>query len=337
MRNNASSMPLSPEQNDLLKQLAPFIELEAGMKLSTLVNRDVRIEFKGIADSIITQDKITVKRDSFFVAISAEDYGPLSLVVSNPQVFCLADLVMGGDGINDEKTKPDETNQAVYSETIVQVLKSLFDRFHEFVPGSEYKLGAHEYKPLESIKDATLTPPDGISETVAFTLKIKLAAKLDDTIHVELNTTALEYILSQFASVLESLSLEKFRARVKQDYQPNSEPVEDTSSRAKTKDDATDDSYKIDEKRNLSVLSDINMQLVVELGRSEMQFSQLLRLTKGSAIELEKQCNDPVDLYAHNQLIARGEVVAIDDCFGLKVTEVLGDLQLAKQLGLILK
>ena len=75
----------------------------------------------------------------------------------------------------------------------------------------------------------------------------------------------------------------------------------------------------------------------MELGRSEMQFGQLLCLTKGSAIELDKQCHDPVDLYAHNQLIARGEVVAIDDCFGLKITEVLGDLQLAKKLGLSLK
>jgi flagellar motor switch protein FliN len=327
-------MPFSSDQRDLLKQLASFIEIEAGMKLSTLVNRDVQIEFKGVTDSIITNEKITAEKDSFFVAINTDNYGPINLVVSNPQVFCLADLKMGGDGLNDENTKPDLANQSIYSEIVVQVVKSLIYRLNEFIPGTEYQIGAHAYKSLEIDKNETLTPPEGLSETIAFLLRINLKGKLDDTIHVELNIQALEYILSQFASIVQSISLEKFKLRINKDYQTNSKSV---GSSKQSNNHPSDDSYKIDEKRNLTVISDINLELVVELGRSEMQFNQLLRLTKGSAIELDKQCTDPVDLFAHNQLIARGEVVAIDDCFGLKVTEVLGDLQLAKKLGLSFK
>ena len=99
------------------------------------------------------------------------------------------------------------------------------------------------------------------------------------------------------------------------------------------KNNKEDSLYRIDEKRNLSFISDVNLDLIVELGRVDMEFSDVLNLTKGSAIELDRHCSQSVDLYVHNQLVAKGEVIAIDDCFGLKVTEILGSINLFRDLG----
>lgn len=92
--------------------------------------------------------------------------------------------------------------------------------------------------------------------------------------------------------------------------------------------EAKDELYTVDESRNLDFISDVNLDLIVELGRVDLELNKVLNLAKGSAIELDRQCNESVDLYVHNQLVAKGEVIAVDDCFGLKITEIMGAINL---------
>lgn len=74
---------------------------------------------------------------------------------------------------------------------------------------------------------------------------------------------------------------------------------------------------------NISLLLDIYMQLTVELGRTRMQIKEILGLGEGSIIELEKLAGEPVDLLVNGRLIAKGEVVVIDENFGVRVTEIV--------------
>ncbi len=74
--------------------------------------------------------------------------------------------------------------------------------------------------------------------------------------------------------------------------------------------------------KNLDILMDIKLQLTVELGRTELPIKKVLELTRGSIIELEKVAGEPVELYANGKLIAHGEVVVIEDNFGLRITTI---------------
>lgn len=74
--------------------------------------------------------------------------------------------------------------------------------------------------------------------------------------------------------------------------------------------------------KNLDILMDIKLQLTVELGRTELPIKKVLELTRGSIIELEKIAGEPVELYANGKLIANGEVVVIEDNFGLRITNI---------------
>ncbi len=76
-------------------------------------------------------------------------------------------------------------------------------------------------------------------------------------------------------------------------------------------------------KGNIGLLLDINMQLTVELGRTKMQIKKILGLGEGSIIELEKLAGEPVDLLVNGKLIAKGEVVVIDENFGVRITEIV--------------
>ncbi len=75
--------------------------------------------------------------------------------------------------------------------------------------------------------------------------------------------------------------------------------------------------------KNLDLLMDIKLKLTVELGRTEMPIKKVLELARGSVIELDKIAGEPVELYANGKLIANGEVVVIEDNFGLRITSIL--------------
>jgi len=74
---------------------------------------------------------------------------------------------------------------------------------------------------------------------------------------------------------------------------------------------------------NLNLMLDIKINLHVELGRTSMNIKEILELGRGTVLELDRLAGEPVDLFANGKLIARGEVVVIEDNFGLRVTNIV--------------
>ncbi len=73
----------------------------------------------------------------------------------------------------------------------------------------------------------------------------------------------------------------------------------------------------------LNRVRDIPLEVTVELGRTRLLIRDILDLSPGSIIELDKLAGEPVDLFANGMLVARGEVIVIDDNFGVRVTEII--------------
>lgn len=74
----------------------------------------------------------------------------------------------------------------------------------------------------------------------------------------------------------------------------------------------------------LDRLNDVQLDVRVELGRSRMLVDDVLRLGSGSVVELDRPSGDPVDIFVNNGLVARGEVVVLDERFCVRITEILG-------------
>ena len=74
----------------------------------------------------------------------------------------------------------------------------------------------------------------------------------------------------------------------------------------------------------LDRLNDVQLDVRVELGRSRMLVDDVLRLGSGSVVELDRPSGDPVDIFVNNGLVARGEVVVLDEKFCVRITEILG-------------
>ena len=72
----------------------------------------------------------------------------------------------------------------------------------------------------------------------------------------------------------------------------------------------------------MEFLLDVPVKLTVELGNCEMTMKDLLQLGIGAVVQLDKLANDPIEVYVNQKLVARGEIVVVEDNLGIKITEV---------------
>ena len=75
--------------------------------------------------------------------------------------------------------------------------------------------------------------------------------------------------------------------------------------------------------RDLEAVYDIPVQVSAVLGKSTMQVSQLLKLGRGAVVELDRKVGEAIDIFVNNRLVARGEVVVVEDRLGVTMTEII--------------
>ncbi len=100
----------------------------------------------------------------------------------------------------------------------------------------------------------------------------------------------------------------------KDDAVPPDEPAEGTP--------AKDDKIPTNAKE-LEAVYDIPVQVSAVLGKANMQVSQLLKLGRGAVVELDRKVGEAIDIYVNNRLVARGEVVVVEDRLGVTMTEII--------------
>ena len=95
----------------------------------------------------------------------------------------------------------------------------------------------------------------------------------------------------------------------------------------------TPEAPNADRAHGIEMLMDVALEVSVELGRSHMSIGEILGLRTGSVIELDKLAGEPVDVSVNGTLIARGEVVVVDEKFGVRITEVVSKARRIASLG----
>ncbi len=85
--------------------------------------------------------------------------------------------------------------------------------------------------------------------------------------------------------------------------------------------------------RDLDFILDIPLELSVELGRTKMLVNDLLQLGQGSIVELNKIAGEPLEIFINRKLVARGEVVVVNEKFGVRLTDIVSPMERVKSLG----
>jgi flagellar motor switch protein FliN/FliY len=109
----------------------------------------------------------------------------------------------------------------------------------------------------------------------------------------------------------------------KADTQSGAMKLDEIKSEGVSDDDSDDYEYGEPMAGDVTAIYDIPVQISAVLGRSTMQVSQLLKLGRGAVVELDRKVGEAIDIYVNNRLVARGEVVVVEDKLGVTMTEIV--------------
>ncbi len=107
---------------------------------------------------------------------------------------------------------------------------------------------------------------------------------------------------------------------------------EQADSEAAGFENLSDDAVDSDEEINLDVILDVPVDISMEIGRTKISIRNLLKLNQGSVIELDRLAGEPMDVLVNGTLIAHGEVVVVNDKFGIRLTDVISPVERIKKL-----
>lgn len=106
----------------------------------------------------------------------------------------------------------------------------------------------------------------------------------------------------------------------------------DTEAKAVELEELQDDSASGQERRKLDTILDIPVTISMEVGRAKISIRNLLQLNQGSVVELDRIAGEPLDVLVNGTLIAHGEVVVVNDKFGIRLTDVISQIERIKKL-----
>lgn len=338
---------LSAIEEDTIGEIGNISFGNSATTLSTLLNQKVSITTPQV--SIVRKQELN-KAFSFEHVKVQVNYesgftGENLFVIKSEDAAIISDIMLGGDG-----TSPNDALNDIHLSAVQEAMNqmmgaaatsmsTIFNKIVNITPptielGEAYKTDST----IENLEDELF-------------VKVSFQLKVGDLI----DSTIMQLIPFPFAyELVEELlnqSSEKKRENIKRPIQSdriNKVDQEQMMDSEKTQNDDIKPQYlgeqtkqadahiqtasfsefdKVElnknEQRNLDMLLDIPLQVTVELGRTQKPIKDILDLSSGSIIELDKLAGEPVDILVNKKLIAQGEVVVIDENFGVRVTDII--------------
>lgn len=360
---------LTPIEQDALGEVGNISFGSSATALSALLGQKVDITTPSI--SMINRNKLEEEFPHPYVAIQVEYTTGLSgmnlLVIKQSDAAIIADLMLGGDGLN-PKPELGEIQLSAVQEAMNQMMGSaatsmstVFNQKVDISPPSIELMNIAMDQGKDNI------PEDDLLVRVSFRLKIGtlIDSKLMQLLPLGFSKKIVRSLMgeetSNEASVQEQVPAQQAPVQQTMLEQPQQveapnmyaqptmqqptysnqpeyqqQPVQQPMYQQQPQymappvnvQQAQFSNFEAanitqSESRNLNMLLDIPLQMSVELGRTKRSVKEILDLSSGSIIELDKLAGEPVDILVNNRLIAKGEVVVIDENFGVRITDIL--------------
>jgi flagellar motor switch protein FliN len=366
---------LSEFEQDALGEIGNISFGSSATALSTLLNQKVEITTPKV--SILERSKLEDDFPHPYVAIQVEYTEGFSganlLVIKQDDAAVIADLMLGGDGLNPSGDLGEIQISAV-QEAMNQMMGSaatsmstVFSKKVDISPPTVDMMFLPEGEGVETIPEQDLLTKISFSlkvgnlidSNIMQLLPLNFAKKLVEELTNNNDTSSTNSdIMEQEQSGTSRQTASQPSVQPQQPVmeQPKSAPAAPhTEEKAQPQHFGSNHSQSFDnqqpvnvqpasftsfeqqpaqrpESKNLDMLLDIPLNVTVELGRTNRSVKDILELSSGSIIELDKLAGEPVDILVNSRLIAKGEVVVIDENFGVRITDIVSQSDRLKKL-----
>ena len=326
-------------EKDALGEIGNISFGSSATALSALLNQKVDITTPFV--SLVYKEELTDEFPNPHVAVQVQYTEGFSgtnlLVIKHEDAAVISDLMLGGTGENPTEIM-DEIKLSAVQEAMNQMMGSaatsmstVFQKKIDISPPSLDILNIQKGEGTE------LIPQDDVFVKVSFNLKVGtlIDSNIMQLLSISFAKSLVEELLVPSAEDTATSIEKESDLNEKQTEQPAAEYIQhEETQQAETVHVPVDVqpaafsefehvSSPQGDSRNLDMLLDIPLQVTVELGRTKRTVQEILALSSGSIIELDKLAGEPVDILINSKLIAKGEVVVIDENFGVRVTDII--------------
>ncbi|GAA0461325.1 flagellar motor switch phosphatase FliY [Alkalibacillus silvisoli] len=357
------------EQNVELNDILSDIEVDAigeignisfgssATALSSLLNQKVEITTPTVStiDSSTLSETFPTPHVAVKVDYTDGFIGTNLFVIKNKDAAIIADLMLGGDGLS-PSLELGEIQLSAVQEAMNQMMgsaatsmSSVFEKRVDITPPDTTILD------VESGEGVDYIPNEDTFVRVSFQLKVGelIDSKIMQLLPVNFAKEFVDGLLNvdEHEQSTKEPEAQEQPSEVEQQNNAQTEgPTQTTNpqqlggksfqqqaddysvEKAEFEDFGKPPKLEAEEKRNLNLLMDIPLNVSVELGRSSKSIREILELSTGSIVELDKLAGEPVDILVNNKLIAKGEVVVIDENFGVRVSDILSQSERIQKL-----
>jgi len=336
-----SGEPLSDLEKDAIGEIANISMGTAATTLSNLIGKRVEITTPRVA--ITTREKLQTEYPLPYVVVDVRYTEGLAgenlLIIKKEDAAIIVDLMMGGDGSN-PPAELEELHLSAISEAMNQMMGSAATSMSTVFQ-----------------RKVNISPPSiRIVNFAEEQLDPAIEYGCEQLVHVVFKMTIEDLVDSEMMQVIPlNFAKEMARGLLGGFEEPASPPgasgaVSSGPSRssaqvaetAKTADNVVTVQpaqfapftapSKPSEIANLDLILDVHLEFTVELGKTKKTIKEILELGPGSIVELDKLAGEPVDILVNGKQIARGEVVVIDENYGVRITEILSSAERIKSI-----
>ena len=354
----ANNEMLTDEEKDAIGEIGNISMGASATTLFTLLNHKVSIttprvkvwEWDDFIDSY--PDDIVIINVDYREGVT----GTNLLLLKEQDVKIITDIMMGGDGTNTDG-ELSEIHLSAIAEAMNQMVGSASTSMSQML---DMKVDISPPKAFITSLDTDDEPDtsfarDGIVQ-IAFSMKIGtlIDSEIMQILPIEFAKTMVDKLMNpEVKNIEENLqpitppskprpqqqqapsgsSLASEHQQVQQQYvqQPAQRPMQQQQPQNIVRDvdvqtpqfPAFDDSYIVQQKENMDIIMDVPLEVTVELGRTSKKIKEILEFNPGTVIELDRLAGEPIDILVNGKFVAQGEVVVIDENFGIRITDII--------------
>lgn len=339
---------LSDSEKDILGEVGNISMSTAATTLSTLLNRQVDITTPRVQVTTFNKILETSKIPYVILQVQFEDglHGTNVLMMSIKDASIIASLMMGGDGTNFNEETLSELELSAVSETMNQMIGSastavstmLGKRIDIDPPLTQ--VGDQENKiqikglpgdaPLACIV-FNMTIGDLIDSEIMQLYELKTAQEISNTMIGSIGSEEEQKTAEKSQEPLETpeetpkaaVSQEKPEAKITEAEREASKTSQEKVQVQKPEFVPLKETRTSTQSRNIDLILDVPLNMSVILGRTQRSIKDVLSLEPGSIVELDKYAEEPLEIYVNGKLIAEGEVVVLDEKFGIRINSIM--------------
>ncbi len=355
---SASKLQLSEAENDALGEIGNISMGTAATTLFTLLSQRVTITTPRVSETSLNSMIENFKEPYVIINVSYTEgiTGSNILILNEQDVKIITDLMMGGDGTNlaDELG---ELHLSAISEAMNQMIGSSSTSLSEML-GHKIDISPPEatYQKLESISSDDLGF-GGDDPVVMIAFDMKIGELIDSEIMQVMSVEVAKRLVSSLMPEQTPESTEAVNETVEPAVQPSAQPAQSKvqpvqpvtqptqpvvqpvqqappGTPPQRAQQPTVNAQSVQFERldgggpstigsDIDLIREVPLEISVELGRTAKKISEILAFSNGTVVELNKLVGEPLDVMANGKLIARGEVVVVDDNYGVRITEIV--------------